>query len=62
MFYNTGIGTYIWIDRAKDKVGYEIKFNRYFYKHTPPRPLEQIDADLRRAEDEIQRLLREVTA
>jgi type I restriction enzyme M protein len=49
-----------WMDRAKDKVGYEIKFNRYFYKHT--RPLEQIDADLRRAEDEIQRLLRDVTA
>jgi type I restriction enzyme M protein len=50
-----------WMDRDKDKVGYEINFNRYFYKYTPPRPLEEIDADLKRAEEEISRLLREVT-
>jgi type I restriction enzyme M protein len=49
-----------WMDRSKDKVGYEINFNRHFYKHTPPRPLEDIDADLKRAG--IVRLLREVTA
>ena len=51
-----------WMDRTKDKVGYEINFNRHFYKYTPPRPLEEIDADLKRAEEEIGRLLREVTA
>ena len=28
-----------WMDRSKDKVGYEINFNRHFYKYTPPRPL-----------------------
>jgi type I restriction enzyme M protein len=50
-----------WMDRAKDKVGYEINFNRHFYKYTPPRPLEEIDADLKTAEDDIVRLLREVT-
>jgi type I restriction enzyme M protein len=50
-----------WMDRSKDKVGYEINFNRHFYKYTPPRPLEDIDADLKRAEEEIARLLREVT-
>ncbi len=50
-----------WMDRDKDKVGYEINFNRHFYKYTPPRPLEEIDADLKKAEDEILRLLREVT-
>jgi type I restriction enzyme M protein len=50
-----------WMDRSKDKVGYEINFNRHFYKYTPPRPLEEIDAELKRAEDEIMRLLREVT-
>ncbi len=49
------------MDRSKDKVGYEINFNRHFYKFTPPRPLEEIDADLKRAEEEIMRLLREVT-
>lgn len=50
-----------WMDRAKDKVGYEINFNRHFYKFTPPRKLAEIDADLKKAEDEILRLLREVT-
>jgi len=50
-----------WIDRSKDKVGYEINFNRHFYKFTPPRPLEAIDAELKQAEEEIMRLLREVT-
>jgi type I restriction enzyme M protein len=50
-----------WMDRSKDKVGYEINFNRHFYRYTPPRPLEEIDADLKRAEEAILRLLREVT-
>ena len=50
-----------WMDREKDKVGYEIHFNRQFYKYTPPRPLEEIDADLKTAEAEIARLLAEVT-
>jgi type I restriction enzyme M protein len=50
-----------WMDRSKDKVGYEINFNRHFYKYTPPRPLKEIDADLKQAEEEIVRLLREVT-
>ena len=50
-----------WIDRSKDKVGYEINFNRHFYKYTPLRPLEEIDADLKKAEEKIVRLLREVT-
>jgi type I restriction enzyme M protein len=50
-----------WMDRSKDKVGYEINFNRHFYKYTPPRPLEEIDAELKKAEEEILRLLREVT-
>ena len=50
-----------WMDRSKDKVGYEINFNRHFYKYTPPRPLEVIDAELKQAEEEIMRLLRAVT-
>lgn len=49
------------MDRSKDKVGYEINFNRYFYRFTPPRPLKEIDADLKNAEKEIMRLLKEVT-
>ena len=40
----------------------EIDFNRHFYKYTSPRPLERIDADSWRAEEEILRLLRAVTS
>ncbi len=50
-----------WMDRGKDKIGYEINFSRHFYKYIPPRPLEEIDAELKEAEEEIVRLLREVT-
>src|SRR5204863_1099255 len=50
-----------WMDRSKDKVGYEINFNRHFYRYTPPRPLEAIDAELKNAEEQILRLLKEVT-
>ncbi|MDE0527392.1 MAG: class I SAM-dependent DNA methyltransferase [Truepera sp.] len=50
-----------WMDRSKDKIGYEINFNRYFYQYTPPRPLVEIDADIKKVEEEIVRLLREVT-
>ncbi len=51
-----------WVDEAKTKMGYEINFNRYFYKYTPPRPLEEIEADLRQIEAEIAELLSEVAA
>lgn len=58
-----------WLDEsfrdAKDgeigRVGYEINFNRYFYKYVPPRPLDAIDADLKAVEAEIATLLGEVT-
>ena len=38
-------------------VGYEINFNRYFYVYRPPRPLEEIEADIRRVEKEIVAML-----
>jgi type I restriction enzyme M protein len=50
-----------WMDRSKDKIGYEINFNRYFFRETPPRPLEEIDSDLKKAEEDIMRLLKDVT-
>jgi type I restriction enzyme M protein len=50
-----------WVDKSKTKVGYEINFNRYFYQYTPPRPLEEIEADLKQIEDEIAAMLTEVT-
>ena len=36
-----------WIDPDKTKVGYEIPFNRHFYVFKPPRPLAEIDAELK---------------
>lgn len=50
-----------WIDESKTKIGYEINFNRYFYKYTPLRPLEEIEADLKQIEKEIADMLAEVT-
>ncbi len=41
-------------------VGYEINVNRYFYKYVPPRPLEEIEADIRAIETEIVTMLRQV--
>ncbi|HWI80389.1 class I SAM-dependent DNA methyltransferase [Ramlibacter sp.] len=39
------------------KVGFEINFNRYFYRYTPPRDLHEIDAELKAVEAEIAALL-----
>jgi type I restriction enzyme M protein len=41
-------------------VGYEINFNRYFYKYVPPRSLDEIDTDMKASESRIQSLLEEV--
>jgi type I restriction enzyme M protein len=49
-----------WIDASKEKVGYEIPFTRHFYKYVPPRPLEEIDAELNILVAEIQTLLGEI--
>jgi type I restriction enzyme M protein len=58
-----------WIDTSKRDpsddqvglVGYEINFNRYFYRYVPPRPLDKIESDIRAIEGDILRLLAEVT-
>ncbi len=49
-----------WIDWDKTKTGYEIPFTRHFYTYEPPRPLDEIDADLDRVVGEIMTLLRAV--
>jgi type I restriction enzyme M protein len=59
-----------WVDeRYRDerdgevgRVGYEINFNRYFYKYVPPRPLAEIDGELKSLEAQIARLLKEIAA
>jgi type I restriction enzyme M protein len=50
-----------WVDHAKTKIGYEIPLTRHFYRYVPPRPLEEIDAEIKALEEEIQELLGEVT-
>jgi type I restriction enzyme M protein len=59
-----------WIDESKrdDKdgevgiVGFEIPFNRHFYTFTPPRPLEEIDADLKQCTDRIKQMIEGLSA
>jgi type I restriction enzyme M protein len=49
-----------WVDHDKTKIGYEIPLTRHFYKYVPPRPLAEIDTEIKALEAEIQALLAEV--
>ena len=49
-----------WMDRSKDKVGYEINFTKYFYKYTPLRSLDEIKKDILALEKETEGLLKEI--
>ncbi|BCB95444.1 hypothetical protein JZK55_03660 [Dissulfurispira thermophila] len=49
-----------WYDQKNIKVGYEISFNRYFYKPKALRSLEEIRADLIAVEKEAEGLLEEI--
>lgn len=49
-----------WMDREKDKVGYEINFTKYFYKYKPLRSLEEITQDLLKLDAEIEGKMKEI--
>ncbi len=49
-----------WMDRSKDKVGYEINLNKEFYKYKPLRSLEDIRRDILALEKETEGLMGEV--
>ena len=59
-----------WIDETKRDekdgyvgiVGFEIPFNRHFYEFTSPRPLDEIDADLKACTDRIKKMIEELSA
>ena len=51
-----------WVDQSRTRIGYEIPFTRHFYEHTSLPPLDEIEADIRALEDEIQGLLEEALA
>ena len=64
-YYNREVKPHIpdsWMDRSKDKIGYEINFTKYFYKFTPLRSLEDISQELKSLDDEIKRLSMEMTS
>lgn len=50
-----------WMDRSKDKIGYEINFTKYFYKFTSLRTLEDISKDLKSIDKVIVELSRKIT-
>ena len=49
-----------WQKHDSVKIGYEISFNRYFYKPQPMRPLDEIRADIRAVEGDTAGLLAEI--
>lgn len=51
-----------WYDDKKMKVGYEISFTKYFYKHEPLRDLADIEKDIMLLEKETDGLLNEIVA
>lgn len=48
------------LDRSKDKVGYEIPFTRLFYKFVPPTPSDDIFAEIKGLEAEETELMKEL--
>lgn len=49
-----------WMDREKDKIGYEIPFTKFFYEYKPLRDLKQIMADIEELEEQTEDLLQEI--
>jgi type I restriction enzyme M protein len=49
-----------WMDRNKDKVGYEINFTKYFYEYKPLRSLEDITKDLLKLDEQIGGTMKEI--
>jgi type I restriction enzyme M protein len=49
-------------DKKVGRVGYEVNFNRYFYRYVPPRPVAEIDKELKTLETDIGNLLKQATA
>jgi type I restriction enzyme M protein len=49
-----------WMDRSKDKIGYEINFTKYFYQYKPLRSLNEISQDLLKLDKETEGLMKEI--
>lgn len=51
-----------WIALDATKIGYEISFNKYFYRHKPLRSIEEVATDILALEAESDGLIREILA
>ena len=51
-----------WINMGQTKIGYEISFNKYFYKHKPLRSLEEVTRDILALEAETEGLLKKLVS
>ncbi|MBX5197519.1 SAM-dependent DNA methyltransferase [Rhizobium sp. NZLR10] len=51
-----------WVDHKKTKMGYEVPLNRHFYVYEPPRPLEEIEADIEGVTRDIMEMLKGITS
>ncbi|QTA78118.1 SAM-dependent DNA methylase [Desulfonema limicola] len=49
-----------WIDLEKIKIGYEISFNKYFYRHNPLRSIEEVSVDMLELEQESEGLIMDI--
>lgn len=49
-----------WINPDATKIGYEISFNKYFYRHKPLRTIEEVSTDILKLEEESEGLIREI--
>ena len=49
-----------WIDEKKSKVGYEIPFTRFFYRYEPPKPSQEIMAEILEIEKDLDGSLKEI--
>lgn len=63
LFFNNEVKPYVpdaFVDFDSVKIGCEISFTKYFYRPVELRPLADIEADLRKSEDELNGLLGQI--
>ena len=49
-----------WIDMSSVKIGYEISFNKYFYRHKPLRSIEEVGAEILELEKQSEGLITQI--
>jgi type I restriction enzyme M protein len=62
-YYNREVKPHLpesWMERDKDKIGYEINFTKYFYQYKPLRSLKDITTDLLKLEEESEGIFKEI--